>query len=224
MKLAAHTLVAFSVLALSGCELYVGDQPRTPIEEPQTYSMDGVKFITPGITNGDSAGTYNQPTYTISDAGRLLMRFESLSSKLDQISLSDGRRISVDVALPSGSDATAAISSLQVCPILKNWMMLATWTRAFPMPAGSWSRDGGDYDDAGCVRGELSEKSGVTKTRSATDPQIVRFDVTQWFVDYVKGRAENYGLVLLSGNGGAVTVIGDADGTYSPRINWLYVH
>jgi hypothetical protein len=223
MKLAAQAFAVFSALALSACELYVGDQPRTPIEEPQTYSMDGVKYIAPSVADGAAPMTYNQPTYAISDSGRLLLRFESLSNKLDQISLADGRRVSLEIGLPAGSDASAAISSIEVCPILKNWMMLATWDRAHPMPGGAWSRDGGDYDPEGCVRGALSAKTGAA-ARSTNEPQVIQFDVTQWFVDYVKGRAQNYGLILLSGNGGEVTVIGDADGTYSPRINWLYVH
>ena len=202
-------VVALALLALSSCELSVGKSAR--VAEPQTYSLDGTKWISPSITDGNDPRTMNQTLYAVSPAGRLLLRFESLSSKESSISLGDGRRVYIDIALKSGENAANAEASLELCPLVKNWMMLATWNSAHPMLGGDWASDGGDFDGSGCVR-------GVNQVVGGAD--TLRFDVTQWLIDYVRGRQMNFGLILVS-SGANVQVRGDADGSHSPRISWI---
>ncbi len=204
-------VLALGLCANTSCEISEqGSSSRPP--EPQTYSLNGTKWITSSIREGSDPRTFGRTEYRVSGTERLLLRFEDLTKKVAEISLAEGRRVFVDVSLQNGENPQAALATLEVCPITKTWMRLATWYNAYPMPGGNWSRDGGDFDASGCVRGEL-------KTQNAVN--TIRYDVTQWVIDYVKARSLNYGLILIS-NGGEIGVRGDADGTYSPRISWLY--
>lgn len=201
---------------LSGCVATLSNDPTSaPAPEPQTYSLNGVKLISPEIADPNSPATYKQASYTIDSSHRLLLRFEDLSSKANSISLSSGRTVSLTITLPSLATTQDATQALELCPVTKNWMMLATWSRAHPMPTGEWSKDGGDFDSSTCVRATApSMPAGSTV-------QTLSFDVTSWVVNYVKGRNENYGLILMSSNGANIPIIGDTDGNYSPRLNWL---
>ncbi len=208
------TLLIALTTVLSGCGLELGNGKR--VNEPQTYSLDGVKWISPDVNDGGNKATFTQSTYLISSSGRLLMRFENLGGKVGDISLGDNRKVEVQVTLDSGENATAAATTLRLCPVTKNWMMLATWRTAYPMgTSGGWNKDGSDYETSECVTGTVS-------TPSAREAYTtLRFDVTNWIVNTVKGRGINYGLVLLSEDEFSVRVRGDADASYSPRITWI---
>lgn len=172
------------------------------IDSNQTYSIDGIKLITPSITAGDDASSFGQPEYTLATDRRLLLRFESLRSHIDAVRLDGGRKVELRLTLARGQ-----ASALTVCPLLRSWMMLATWQRAHPIGrAGEWDRDGGDMDESGCVTGVVSG-------------QNVLFNLTGWFVDYVRGRGVNHGVVVLASE--AVTVVGETSGGSSPRMLWV---
>ena len=204
-------ILALSLCANTSCQWEDSKSPKPA--EPQTYNLNGTKWITPSIREGTDPRTFGRSVYSVSPEARLLLRFEDLGKKVSDISLAEGRRVYIDLSLVDGENSQAAVATLELCPITKKWMRLATWFNAFPMPGGNWSRDGGDFDGSGCIRGDL-------KTADASVNSI-RYDVTQWVIDYVKARGTNHGLILIS-SGGGVNVRGDADGTYSPRITWMY--
>jgi hypothetical protein len=86
-------------------------------------------------------------------------------------------------------------------------MMLATWDAAHPFAgSGRWAAPGGDFDPAGC------------QPASQVNGQSLLFDVTQWFIDFPRGRGVNYGLIMVAI--APVTILGDNSGSYSPRILW----
>lgn len=199
------------LLSLSSCELLTDDPFGPP--EPRTYSMDGVHLISPSFSSGQDPRTFLQPEYALSDTERLLVRFESLGAKESSVSLADGRKVKVQIGLVHGVDPDQAEASLVLCPMVHDWMMLATWTAGHPFGAsGRWNSPGGDFESSGCVSGVKSDSDGTN---------ILSFDVTQWFVDYVRGRGVNYGQILYAPNGKKIEIMGETNGTFSPRISWL---
>jgi len=176
--------------------------------EPQSFSFDGVKLIQPNIADGSAASTIQQEVYPIADQSRLLLRFETFLSKVDQVSINN--KVKVSVTLVSSSDVNFAQSNFVICPISANWMMLATWYKAYPMgSSGTWKKPGGDFDQTGCV------------TTTTVSGQTLNFDVTNWVTDYVMGRRLNFGLILYSQSPNPLSIDGDTNGSYSPRIEWM---
>lgn len=224
LKNLMKTLLPFPLLLssmFSGCGANL-DFGRK-IAEPQTFSLDGVKWISPRIEDPADASTLTQSTYSISSEGRLLLRFESLKDKAGEISLGKERKVTLTLALDSGENLASARSSLRICPLVKNWMMLATWKKAYPQGrSGNWQTDGGDFDSANCVSAlDSTTMQKVALKKSGSSYETLTFDVTEWVVNELKGRARNFGFVLLSENGGTVKIRGDLDTAYSPRISWI---
>jgi hypothetical protein len=200
-------LLTAASIALQGCALAVtgGGEPV-----PQSFSMNGVKRISPSVARGDDPSSYLQDSYPVAPDSRLLFRFEELSTRdLSRIRVSAPDKVEVQVAAVSAAEAAVAKDRLELCPVTRNWMMLATWSSAHPFGGadGEWARPGGDHDAAGCVKAHK------------TEDQRLLFDVTTWFVDYPRGRGLNYGLLLRS-ESAAVSVVGERSGSYSPRILW----
>src|SRR6187401_303738 len=97
MKNIAVALLALGLCANTGCEL--SNESSTPKPaEPQTYSLNGTKWITPAISEGADPRTFGRAEYLVSVNGRLLLRFEDLARKVSEISLAEGRRVYVDIA------------------------------------------------------------------------------------------------------------------------------
>jgi hypothetical protein len=176
---------------------------------PQSYALDGVKEINPSITDGDDASSLLQTQYSVSTQSRLLLRYEELLDKADQVSRASGNTVNIDLNATTAAAAQSAQPVLSLCPLTRNWMMLATWSMAYPMgSSGDWQTLGGDYDVADCI----------TPTVSGTD---LDFDVTAWFLNYVSGRSLNNGLILISTQTTPIVIVGDADVTNGPKIRWI---
>jgi hypothetical protein len=209
MKMTTHQITWTIVLAL-----LCGAPACAPLSQeegqpiPQVRSLDGVKLIDTGITDGYDKATYVQDQYSLRPGeSRLLLRFNSLNSKVDQIRVDGNNKVELDVSLKGGQDANIVKAALEVCPVSKNWMMLATWENAAPFgDSGRWLSSGGDYESAGCVR--AFDASSTT----------LKFDVTQWFINYLQGRRVNFGLILISDR--PVVILGENSGSLSPRLLW----
>lgn len=193
-------LAAGLLIALAGCE-----RLGKGINGSQVYSLDGVKRIAPEITRGDDPTTYTQASYALSPTSRLLLRFESFAEYVGSIN-ADLVDIRMRVAVVDPPKLVDALGALRLCPLIENWMMLATWTHAHPFGGGRWATPGGTHDEAGCV----------TAAAVPGDTRALQFDLHQWFLDYARGRAANYGLLLIAT--APVEILGDTSGTYSPRI------
>ena len=195
-----------SVFIISGC----AELKSSVAPQPKTYSLDGVKSISSNQPDGTDPSTMLQTSYSVSSQSRILLRLEDLLSKVTSVSLASGNTINVDVFVNNTSDGPAAQTAFSLCPLTKNWMMLATWFKAYPMGStGIWQASGGDFDSSGCMK---------PVTLSGTQ---VTFDVKTWFVNYVQGRGVNNGLVLISSSTSPLVVRGDSDPAYSPRIRWI---
>lgn len=198
-------IVAPIILLVTACGLL---NTKNLPPEKQSFSFNGVKLIQPGIFDGGTSTTMQQPAYDISDQSRLLLRFEDFLSKIDTVSINN--KVKVELTLASLTDVNAAKTNFILCPVLTNWMMLATWYKAYPMgTSGVWQSQGGDFDHDTCV------------TVSAVTDQTLQFDVTDWVLNYVLGRHLNYGLILYSKSPSLIQIDGDTSGAFSPRIEWL---
>lgn len=174
---------------------------------PEQYSLDGIKYITPSITNGNDSRSWLQETYAVSPQSRLLLRYEDFQNNVTAINVNGTNKVQLQITGASLADATTGLTAAQVCPVTRNWSPLATWGAAHPFGGGNWSSSGGDYDIASCVHS------------APLNGNSLLFDVTQWFIDYPRGRGQDLGLILISDT--PFTVLGENSGTYSPRFLWM---
>lgn len=196
-----HFLLILIVIALglTGCGPAVYDSK-------QYYIFDGVKLIREGVTDAMDPSTFKQETYLLDARSRLLLRFETLSQYAKEVRTDGDRNVEVLIT-PQGSLADAK-TSLRLCAVTRNWMMLSTWSRAHPFDAsGIWSTPGGDFDPTACI------------TTDRTEGDQLLFNVTPWFLDHVRGRDQNLGLILMSDR--PITVYGETRSLESPRIRWI---
>jgi hypothetical protein len=175
---------------------------------PQVRAMDGVKLLHSGIEDGYDKATYMQEQYTLQPGqSRLLLRFNSMNSKINQIRTDGTNKVELQISLPTEAEATAAKTVLSACPVTKNWMMLATWNSAAPFTdLDHWSTPGGEYKASECVH--AYDQSGA----------LLKFDVTPWFINYLQARRVNFGLILIADQ--SCTVMGEASGASSPKLSW----
>jgi hypothetical protein len=160
----------------------------------------------------DASDSFYQATYRVDSSRRLLLRFESFSRKASEVVLTEKDGVEIQIGLLAGQDQDQAIASLKLCPILKNWMMLATWEMAHPFhSSGRWGNPGGDYDTSECMTAQAKPKEGATVI-----PLV--FNVTPWFRNTVRGRGQDLGLVLVADR--AWEIAGDQSTAYSPRISY----
>ncbi len=194
--------IILCVFLISAC----GYRFQPPIETMK-LSMDAVKLIARGEERGDLDAFFNQDHYDISNERRLLLRFESLDAEVDKISVEGGKKVWVEINVYRDADIPIVLENLKLCPVTRSWMMLATWTHGHPFGKnGRWESEGGDYDLAGCLLGELKEGS----------PHTLHFDATQWFINYPRARRENYGFLLISEK--ELSVQGEQAGTSAPKL------
>lgn len=225
----AFTLTLVS-LALSGCgdlSSSMGNgQPDAGQEKAQP--IDAVKMISPSIGDPRDARAMNQRSYWISMEGRLLLRFESLTSALPRI-MAD-KPVRLRIFATDDANKQKGLASLRLCPITKNWMMLATWEAGFPAKGGGWT-PGGQIELDDCVSPEAPITKPVPPVANVisagsvalqcNDPLAICFDVSSWFSNYVLQTGQNFGLALISFDGQAVQVVGDASGSRGPRMHWF---
>lgn len=198
------------------------------------YSLDGVKHIAVNVVDPYQADSLQQPTYSLATDQRLLLRFEKLNNFINQIRTGSKYRIYIGVTPLDDENSDRAIQTLRLCPLTRNWMILATWTQAVPGVGspGDWATPGSDYDAENCVTGVLTsslsknpnpQSSPSPTPSSSPDDEIsaneISFDMTSWFLNNPKGRmGENYGFVLLAPQ--PVKVFGEKSSNHSPRIRW----
>ncbi len=200
---------------------------------------DLVKLISPDITNGADEKTFDQTRYPIGPNHRVLIMYSDLVAHLEKINTNDGGKVLLELNLSKVSDTEAALDNFKICPLIEKWMLLATWERAFPRR--KWSSAGGDFDPSGCIsptptkptvalvskkksqdqEGEKQSSAPMaspTPTPAPTYTGTLYFDITDWYLNYPKGRGINYGLILTSQVD--TEILGDRSGAGAPRIYW----
>jgi hypothetical protein len=189
----------------SGCDLLGG---TAVVDTVQARSLDGIKLIALGHEEGDEASGFNQGRYDIDASHRVLVRYEALLENQKDVRAGDGYKVELTVYPTDRSQLDAAAQALRLCPLQQNWMMAATWTRAHPFGrAGRWAQPGGAYLASECLTGVATEHTHLL------------FDITPWFLAYVRGRNQNFGLVLVADQT-PVSIEGDANGYSAPQILW----
>lgn len=178
------------------------------------FAVDGVKLISSNILRGDDEATFGQRRYTIDSSSRLLLRFESLSAA--QARIKTTQPIVIRVVADSASEKTKALTSLKACPLVRDWMMAATWTAAHPFKGGEWAQGSALADDD-CVS---AMASGTGPAACTSEGNAVCFDITAWYRSFLVEQGINFGHALVSADGQSVSLVGDAAGSRGPRIHW----
>lgn len=192
---------------LGGCNLVSSSASGSVVVDDKEYSFDAVKLISPSITSEDDADSFQQSRYRVGPNARLLFRLEEMLTAISSAVVSDEHPIEVVMWVADVAQAGAAQGALRLCPLQKNWMMLATWQRAYPFARdGVWSVPGGDYSELDCM-----PVTTVTGTQ-------IRFNVNSWVQNEVRGRSVNQGLVLVST--AEVDLEGDRSASVAPRLKW----
>ncbi len=193
-------------LATAACDL---KHPFSVTAE-RVISLDGLKLISEPPDTGKAFGS---EAYRVASGRRLLMRFEGLATRAMGIDLSNGKRALLTLRCKPGECVEQANDALKICPVVRNWMMLATWTQAHPFGDGNWAQPGGDYDEPSCIAPHEEEAAS-----RSNDPELLRFDITNHIIDYTQGRRTNYGWILISDD--ELTIYGETSGPFSPRLTF----
>ena len=207
MKLLA--LFTLSIL-LQSCGPQLGTGSNA---ENEKYYANGVKLISSDIDDPRSPKTIEQGQYTINSSNRLLIRLESLQYRSSTSVITEEKRMYLVISSASFKDNRATYEDrLEVCPLTRNWMMLATWRRASPFPGKEtvWNNAGGDFATQDCIKADSSYPE--------PNPESFYFDISDWYIYYVKSRNNNYGLILKSSF--EVTIYGDTNSLYGPYFTW----
>ncbi|MCF8060220.1 MAG: hypothetical protein K9K67_13045 [Bacteriovoracaceae bacterium] len=181
----------------------------------EVRSLNGVKLIKPSLTTANNSDSYQQQVYNLGPQGRLLLRLENLSELSGGVVIQDEKRMYFQVTPFANQDLTAIRNGVNLCPLTRNWMMLATWFNAHPFPGGTgaWNSPGGDYLESECITAEIpSEELSEDK---------IYFDVSDWFVQYNQSRGQNYGWVITSIE--TLVIYGDSHLNFAPKLIWQIV-
>lgn len=233
-----HICLTFVFIVLNGCSIaewadsgLIPDPSKPPTVEKE-YGFDGVKLISKDIHGAEDPRSLGQSNYEIHPDSRLLMRLENFLAHAEEIHIGDEHRVFIEVTLSENEDFDHAQEHLRICPLVKNWMMLATWRYAHPFgTSGIWENLGADFDVSGCMKGKASEiersDSETVATANLTDEnettktpaqKVLWFDATDWFVDYAQVHSYNFGWVALASDN--VRIHGDTSITHSPRVRF----
>lgn len=206
MRIGTNWIWFFAAAVISGCAPVAWEAGSYPPRE-MTYALDAVKLISPSITSDRDPSAMRQSEYTVAPDKRLLMRFQHMSEHVSLIRTDEDSKVQAQLTVIG--DPVEAQAALRVCPLTRHFFMMATWRAAMSVGDGEWGKEGGDYDEVGCV------DSAADKT----DPKRLNFDVTQWFLDYPRARGANFGLILISSK--PVRIAGDLSGSAYPRLTWV---
>ncbi len=201
-------LMALATTFASCGDLSSDERENDPVYNEQVRSLNGVLHIQQG-----GLSSYGKAEYEVGTQKRLLLRLENLGELSGNVVIDDTHRMMFELSIVKSTDITAAKGNFKLCPLLKNWMMLANWTHAHPFPGGSgpWGIPGGDFHQAECL--------SISVALDDPDPSILKFDVSDWFVHYQQSRNSNFGWVLVSDVDG-IQVYGDSHISKAPKLKW----
>lgn len=180
--------------------------------EKKVYA-GGVKLIDSSIDDPRDPRTMQQSSYTLSSNRRLLTRLEGMSGRSERAVVNGDQRMYLVLSSEAFIEQRATFeTAIEICPMTSNWMMLATWNRAHPFPTsrGEWENRGGDFSKSDCVTADTSYEN--------PNNDALYFDISDWYIFYVRSRDRNYGLMIKSEL--EVVVYGDEDSLRAPHFIW----
>jgi hypothetical protein len=209
------SLLLFMLLLQScGGSMGLGDDGESDGSyHEQKYYANGVKLISKNIDDPRDPKSMQQKEYTIGPNSRLLTRLEGMSERSGRAVVDGEKRMYMAVSSEEFvANKGTYEGQLEICPITKNWMMLATWNKAHPFPTkgSKWSRAGGDLAQSDCVTADVSYPDQQEDT--------LYFDISDWYIYYVRSRGRNFGLMIKSSLD--VKIYGDEDTIKAPRFIW----
>jgi hypothetical protein len=200
-----------------------------PVITQEVLSADGVKLISPFIDDSRDPRSLKQENYLLDQDHRLLIRIENFDQGRSKILSDEQYKVFFDIKLRGEKNSG---TQLKLCPLNRNWMILATWFEAVPMPGGAWNEPGGDFNVNECIIGiamdQYLAKTKVADNDQKKSPGIAShlieqdrlvFDITQWVIAELKGSRRNLGWVLISTEG-PQELAGDALVQDGPRVYW----
>lgn len=215
-------LFALSAAALAGCGQVMGFGDPTVKEQTQVVrsASDEVKLISADIRKSEDERTLKAATYPLDERNRVLLRLSSLKPASYQIL--DQQPLLLKIETKTAELALAARPALKLCPVTKNWMMLATWSKAHPYKGGNWGQPGGDFESAACLEPLPANHVSIAADAEAAfcqgDTRLC-FDLKPWFEAYVRERQTDFGLILINDGGTPLFILGDAT-LQGPSLFW----
>ncbi len=201
------TIISIIIFASCG-EITKIDADGNLVTIQETYSMDGLKYISRNIQDSRDDKTFLQSFYKIDKESRLLMRLEKLDNFDNGAIIDDEHKM--HLAIKVTADLEDAKNNLLLCPLKRNWMMLATWEYAHPFPGqGQWATRGGDYEESLCLKHD--------EDNDQYDTSYLYFDVSSWYISQ-RTTSNNYGFVLKTDF--SYTIHGDAATSFMPSLKW----
>ena len=117
----------------------------------------------------------------------------------------------------SSEEFESAKESIQLYPLEKNWMMLATWD--VPHPFGeSWNTPGGDYFEVNSMPILTDEELDASLVEYDSEENSIFFDITEWLINDVRSLDRNYGWILVTDMN--IDIHGDRSSQNSPELRW----
>lgn len=220
MKKYALTLLCL-VPILNGCGDLSSLRDPTKIENTSLKSerFSEMKLISEEIQDSQDKRSLLATTYSIGESSRLLMR----NPQILQIepSMIDLYPILIQFQLVENY-SSQDLRELKICPLTKNWMMLATWSKAHPYKNGLWDTEGSDMDYRFCesiLDIERINQLPPEERSRCTKETAICFDVRPVIKSAVRESVKNYGFVLINQGQQVISIFGDASFS-QPLLFW----
>ena len=184
-------------------------------------TLSSIKLISKDISDPKDESTFNQDFYTLGPGRRLLIKSDQLDILASDIIVDSYFVMALEIYTDSNEWSEEDLQGLKLCSLTKNWMYMATWTKAHSFSKPEWSRPGGDFSESDCIsvsggfdsaditvpqpnKNKSEDKSAVEADPGSQSSEVassffrLQFNVTQWFLNQVKASHTNYGFVLIS--------------------------
>lgn len=211
-----YILMASTIwITACGVKPSAGDPYDKKATKPYAAMMDQVKYINRDIFDAQDGRSIGQLNYSVHETGRVLIRYTAFTR--DVHSILTQQPILLRIHVPK-DEAAFARTKLQVCPILKNWMTLATWQKAHVLANGGWSTPGGDFERSACLsvmpEDDKIFKDGREEREFCAGETALCFNLNSWFQSYVQERRSDFGLLIINETAQPISVSGDGSSKY----------
>lgn len=227
-------LVILSIMNIA-CDVSVGGDGE-PVRKKSYEATSNMKFINSSIVSPKDPSSYGQDSYLLGVESRLLLKSDDLIDKTNNVNIDSKFKMALSMYVGRNDLTDEELSAIKLCPLEKNWMVLATWARSHPFQGGEWAKAGGDFNDSACVAvAAYNEDSDILdpiveppsdlvtapivsdfSTRGSSQTKI-QFDITDWFLNGPFAGYENTGFIIVTDV--EVLFWSDASG-FRPTISW----
>ncbi len=208
------------LMFISGCGYTLKDPTVLANTALSRAAFEEVKLISTDITQPTDKRSFAQSAYNINWQSRLLLRVSSLKEIDSQVL--DNYPVLLRVKLLEPSAKGFAMEHLSICPILTNWMMMATWGKAHPYRSGEWNQPGGDFDRTLCLGGmtDIEVQALNAEEKAICDLEdVICVDLRKILKEQYRVARANYGLIMINESDEPVSIYGEGI-SYQPLLIW----